>query len=216
MRHIRLGRTGLSVSRLCLGTPRHRRRLPAGRRPRHGRPHGGPGPLARGPAARLRGSDQVCGRDERPAGTAAPRASTSWTRSTARSAACAPTAWISTSSTTSIRRPRSTRPCAPSTTWCGRERPATSGALGSATGTSASSTRWEALRPLAAEAGLSPARLAIAWVLAELVVSAPIVGASRPEQLDDVLPAADKPMDAALKARLDEMTRPYRWGDDPR
>ena len=74
----------------------------------------------------------------------------------------------------------------------------------------------EALRPLAAEAGLSPARLAIAWVLAEPAVTAPIVGASRPEQLDDVLPAADKPMDAALKARLDEMTRPYRWGDDPR
>ena len=74
----------------------------------------------------------------------------------------------------------------------------------------------EALRPLAAEAGLSPARLAIAWVLAEPAVTAPIVGASRPEQLDDVLPAADKPMDAALKARLDDMTRPYRWGDDPR
>jgi len=74
----------------------------------------------------------------------------------------------------------------------------------------------EALRPLAAEAGVSLARLAIAWVLAEPGVTSPIVGASRPEQLDDVLPATEKLIDAALKARLDEMTREYRWGDDPR
>jgi aryl-alcohol dehydrogenase (NADP+) len=70
----------------------------------------------------------------------------------------------------------------------------------------------EALRPLAAEAGLAPAQLAIAWVLAEPTVTAPIVGASRPEQLD----RNQRVLDAALKARLDEMTRPYRWGDDPR
>jgi 1-deoxyxylulose-5-phosphate synthase len=74
----------------------------------------------------------------------------------------------------------------------------------------------EALRPLAAEAGLSLTRLALAWVLAEPAITAPIVGASRPEQLDDALAAADKPLDAGLKARLDEVTREYRWGDDPR
>lgn len=74
----------------------------------------------------------------------------------------------------------------------------------------------EALRPLAAEAGVSLARLAVAWVLAEPGITSPIVGASRPAQLDDVLPATEKPMDAALKARLDEMTREYRRGDDPR
>ena len=74
----------------------------------------------------------------------------------------------------------------------------------------------EALRPLAAEAGMSLARLAVAWMLAEPAITSPIVGASRPEQLDDVLPATEKPLDAALKARLDEMTREYRWGDDPR
>jgi aryl-alcohol dehydrogenase-like predicted oxidoreductase len=60
------------------------------------------------------------------------------------------------------------------------------------------------------------ARLAVAWMLTEPVITSPIVGASRPDQLDDVLPAAEKPLDAALKARLDEMTREYRWGDDPR
>ena len=74
----------------------------------------------------------------------------------------------------------------------------------------------DALRPLAEEAGLSMTALALAWVLAHPAVTAPIVGASRPEQLDDVLAAADKPLDAALKARIDALTREYRWGDDPR
>jgi aryl-alcohol dehydrogenase (NADP+) len=74
----------------------------------------------------------------------------------------------------------------------------------------------EDLRPLAAEAGMSPARLAVAWVLAHPALTAPIIGASRPDQLDDVLPAADKDLGADLKARLDELTREYRWGDDPR
>ncbi|HET9923773.1 MAG TPA: aldo/keto reductase, partial [Methylomirabilota bacterium] len=74
----------------------------------------------------------------------------------------------------------------------------------------------EALRPLAAEAGMSLTRLAVAWVLAEPAITSPIVGASRPDQLDDVLPAVEKPLDAGLKARLDEITREYRWGDDPR
>jgi aryl-alcohol dehydrogenase (NADP+) len=74
----------------------------------------------------------------------------------------------------------------------------------------------EALRPLAAEAGLSLTRLALAWVLAEPAITAPIVGASRPDQLDDAIAATEKPLDAALKARLDELTLEYRWGDDPR
>ncbi|HEY7204270.1 MAG TPA: aldo/keto reductase [Methylomirabilota bacterium] len=74
----------------------------------------------------------------------------------------------------------------------------------------------EALRPLAAEAGMPLARLAVAWMLAEPAITAPIVGASRPDQLDDVLAAPEKPIDALLKSRLDEITREYRWGDDPR
>ena len=63
---------------------------------------------------------------------------------------------------------------------------------------------------------MSMAQLAVAWVLENPVVTAPIVGASRPEQLDDVLAALDKGLDAGLKARLDELTREYRWGDDIR
>lgn len=74
----------------------------------------------------------------------------------------------------------------------------------------------EALRPLAKDAGLSLTRLAIAWVLANPVISAPIVGASRPEQLDDVLPAVETTLSADVLAKLDELTREYRRGDDIR
>jgi aryl-alcohol dehydrogenase (NADP+) len=74
----------------------------------------------------------------------------------------------------------------------------------------------EALRGLAGEAGMSMVQLAVAWVLAHPAITAPIVGASRPEQLDDVLAAAGKTLDRALKMRLDELTADYRLGDDIR
>jgi aryl-alcohol dehydrogenase (NADP+) len=74
----------------------------------------------------------------------------------------------------------------------------------------------EALRPLAAEAGMPLARLAVAWVLAQPAVTAPIIGASRPDQLDDLVPAAATRLEAPLVARLDELTREYRRGDDAR
>ena len=56
------------------------------------------------------------------------------------------------------------------------------------------------------EAGLAPARVAVGWVLAQPAVTAPILGASRAEQLDDVLPAFEEPLDPALVAALDEAT----------
>ena len=74
----------------------------------------------------------------------------------------------------------------------------------------------EALRALAAEAGVSLAQMAIAWVLANPAITSPIVGASRPEQLDDVAAAAGKTLGGGLKARLDELTAEYRLGDDAR
>jgi aryl-alcohol dehydrogenase (NADP+) len=74
----------------------------------------------------------------------------------------------------------------------------------------------EALRPLAAEAGVSLAGLAVAWVLAHPAVTAPIIGASCPEQLDEILPATEKSLGGDLKARLDELTHEYRGGDDIR
>jgi len=74
----------------------------------------------------------------------------------------------------------------------------------------------DALRPLAQEAGLPLAGLAVAWTLAHPAITSAIVGASRSEQLDDLLVAVEKPIPADLKARLDELTRECRWGADPR
>jgi len=74
----------------------------------------------------------------------------------------------------------------------------------------------EQLRGLAAEAGLSLVTLAVAWVLANKAITAPIIGASRPEQLDDSLAAPVVRVDDDLKRSLDEVTLQYRMGDAPR
>jgi 1-deoxyxylulose-5-phosphate synthase len=74
----------------------------------------------------------------------------------------------------------------------------------------------EALRPIASEAGMSLPTMATAWVMAHPAITAPIVGASRPEQLVDTLAAADVSLDPQLKARLDELTAGYRRGDSAR
>jgi aryl-alcohol dehydrogenase-like predicted oxidoreductase len=70
-----------------------------------------------------------------------------------------------------------------------------------------------ALQPLADEAGVSLVTLAVAWVLAHRAITAPIIGASRPDQLDASLAAVDFKLDADLKRRLDELTHEYRMGD---
>ena len=74
----------------------------------------------------------------------------------------------------------------------------------------------EELRGLAEQAGVSLVTLAVAWVLAGQAVTAPIIGASRPEQLDDSLAAAEYQLDPELKAQLDKITHDYRMGDAPR
>ena len=71
----------------------------------------------------------------------------------------------------------------------------------------------DALRPLADEAGTSMTTMAVSWVLANPAVTSAIIGASRPEQLADSLAAVGKPMDADLKARLDEVTVEWRRSD---
>lgn len=65
---------------------------------------------------------------------------------------------------------------------------------------------------LAAEAGLSPVRLAVAWVLAQPGVTCAIVGATKAEQLADSLSAAQLQLEADLLARLDAITREFRHG----
>jgi aryl-alcohol dehydrogenase-like predicted oxidoreductase len=48
------------------------------------------------------------------------------------------------------------------------------------------------------------------------VITAPIIGASRPEQLDASLAAVDFKLDEDLKRQFDEVTQEYRMGDAPR
>jgi 1-deoxyxylulose-5-phosphate synthase len=75
----------------------------------------------------------------------------------------------------------------------------------------------EGLRPVAAEAGMSMATMALSWVLSNPAITAPIVGASRPEQLADSLAAAEKGvLPAELKAKLDDLTHGWRAVDAER
>jgi 1-deoxyxylulose-5-phosphate synthase len=74
----------------------------------------------------------------------------------------------------------------------------------------------EALRSLAESAGIGLVTLAVAWVLAHKAITAPIIGASRPDQLDASLAAAEFRLDPDLKRQLDDLTHSYRMGDAPR
>ena len=74
----------------------------------------------------------------------------------------------------------------------------------------------EALRKLAGQAGVSLVTLSVAWVLASTAITAPIIGASRPEQLDASLAAAEYKLDPDLKRQMDELTYEYRLGDAAR
>mgnify|MGYP006274299483 CR=1 FL=1 len=71
----------------------------------------------------------------------------------------------------------------------------------------------DALKPLAAAAGMTMAQLSVAWVLANPTITSPIIGASRPEQLADAVKALDTPIAADLKVELDRLTHEYRFGD---
>lgn len=65
--------------------------------------------------------------------------------------------------------------------------------------------RVQALRPIAHEAGLTMAQLAVAWVLGHANVSAAIIGASRPEQVSDTVRASGVTLPDDLCARIDEV-----------
>ena len=68
--------------------------------------------------------------------------------------------------------------------------------------------RVQLLVPLAAEAGVSMAQLAVAWVLRNDNVASAIVGASRPSQLADNVGALDVTLDDDLVARVEEALEP--------
>jgi aryl-alcohol dehydrogenase-like predicted oxidoreductase len=61
------------------------------------------------------------------------------------------------------------------------------------------------LKPLAAQAGLSLAQFALAWVLREPNVASAIVGASRPSQVDDNVAASGAQVDSDLFAEAERI-----------
>ena len=72
------------------------------------------------------------------------------------------------------------------------------------------------LRAVAEQAGVPLTTLAVQWVLSNSAITSPIVGASRPDQLAASAAAAETPIAADVKQRLDELTAVYRQGDHDR
>jgi len=66
---------------------------------------------------------------------------------------------------------------------------------------------------LAAELGVEPGVLSIAWLMNRPAVSTVIVGASRVEQAEANLKSASLKLDDSTLARLDELSEPYRLGE---
>src|SRR6266550_9595555 len=64
------------------------------------------------------------------------------------------------------------------------------------------------LRPIADELGITMAQLAVAWVLREPGVSSAIVGASRPEQVDENVAASGVELPPEVLGRIDEILTP--------
>jgi aryl-alcohol dehydrogenase-like predicted oxidoreductase len=68
--------------------------------------------------------------------------------------------------------------------------------------------RVQQLKPLAEEAGLSMAALSVAWTLQNDNVATAIIGASKPEQVEDNATAVGVKLDADLLAKIDEILDP--------
>jgi aryl-alcohol dehydrogenase-like predicted oxidoreductase len=66
----------------------------------------------------------------------------------------------------------------------------------------------ERVKPLAAEAGLTLGQFALAWVLREPNIASAIVGASRPEQVEENAAASGAKVDPALFAEAERIVTP--------
>ena len=66
-------------------------------------------------------------------------------------------------------------------------------------------TRVQQLKPIAEKAGITMAQMSIAWTLQNKNVASAIVGASRPEQLDDNVKAAGVVLDADTLKAIDKV-----------
>jgi aryl-alcohol dehydrogenase-like predicted oxidoreductase len=86
-------------------------------------------------------------------------------------------------------------------------------------GTEHTCTVLDALHAVAAETGRTPAQVAVNWLLGTPGVTAPIVSARTPEQLDDNLGAAGWSLEPEQRAGLDKASAkpapyPYSWPPD--
>jgi aryl-alcohol dehydrogenase-like predicted oxidoreductase len=70
----------------------------------------------------------------------------------------------------------------------------------------------DALDEIAQEHGTTIAAVALAWTLARPAVVSPIIGANTPDQLADLLPAADLELTADEVGRLDAASAPFAEG----
>ncbi|NUP31245.1 MAG: aldo/keto reductase family protein [Streptomycetaceae bacterium] len=77
-------------------------------------------------------------------------------------------------------------------------------------------TAVQSLRPLADDAGLTMAQLAVAWVLQNPNVSAAIIGASRPEQVAENVKAAGVKLEEELLSKIDVILEPFVERDPAR
>jgi 1-deoxyxylulose-5-phosphate synthase len=64
--------------------------------------------------------------------------------------------------------------------------------------------RVQQLRPIADDLGVTPAQLALAWVLREPNVASAIIGASRPQQVEENAAASGLELDEETLRRIDE------------
>lgn len=71
----------------------------------------------------------------------------------------------------------------------------------------------EEIALIADELGVPMTTLAVAWVASNPTVTAPIIGASRAEQLEASIAGASLTLEPDVLDRLDELTRPYRIVD---
>jgi 1-deoxyxylulose-5-phosphate synthase len=70
-----------------------------------------------------------------------------------------------------------------------------------------------ALKTVAAARGCKPAQVALLWLWSKAVMAAPIVGATKLEQLDDAAAASDMP--ALTAAETAALEAPYQWRPHP-
>ncbi len=64
---------------------------------------------------------------------------------------------------------------------------------------------------IAAEAGMSPVTLAVAWSKQHDFVASTIIGATTEQQMDDILEAADVTLSADILAAIDKVSRDIRY-----